>query len=396
MAVSVNLKNKGQLLYSATLCYIWLCSYFATLWRKLGVEDADIPNFFILLVLLFISRKKWIGRIRNSDVFLYVCLAFVYLFSVVIYPSTSTYLYENAFSVLCCTIPYIFIGELFQIKGYEGILTKASWLTIILNVLLLLSRSNSDAQEQMHKAYSLLPSVLFLFWQFIESHRKTDLVFLCVGLFLISSMGSRGPFVCFLFFAFTYFLFFKTYKYKNLARVIIVSVSLGLYLLSEHIAEFMIYLLSSFGMGTRIFDKMLQDSFINYESSSGRNNIHYILFKRLSEDSSGIGFGLFSDRMTADYYSHNIFIELWFSFGYYIGTFIILLFFLLVIRFYLKTTDRDNKVFALLLFTTSIIKLQFSASFITDTSFFFLIGFCIYRIREADKMKRFNRMSIKN
>ena len=378
--------ENGTRWYVFTICYIWLCSYFSTFWRRLGIPDANVPNLIVILLLLLFSRIVWSRRIRISDFIFYLAISFAYFACSIVYPNTESYLSEYAFTVICCTFPYIFIGEIFKVKNYEGWLTIASWFAVILNIALVFLRSGSDndsTDESMHRAYALLPSVLFLFWQFIENKKLIDLFFSVIGLFLVSSMGSRGPIVCFLFFASCYFFFFRDYRYPKFARSAIVLVSILLLNTSQYLAEFMILLLSKFGMSTRIFDKMLNDAFLNYEASSGRDDLHRVLLQTLNNDSNGFGFGLFADRITVDWYSHNLFVELWFSFGYVIGSLIIAMLLLLITIFFIKVKDREKRIFAILFFSISFVKLQFTASFITDTSLFFLIGYCIYGIREA-------------
>lgn len=378
--------GNGTRWYVYTMCYIWLCSYFSTFWRRLGITDANVPNLIIMLMLLLASSTVWSGRIRTSDFLLYLTISFAYFVCGVVYPYTEMYLSEYAFTVICCTFPYIFIGNIFNVKNYEGWLSLASWFAVILNLTLFFLKSgNGDesSDESMHRAYALLPSILFLFWQFIENKKLINLFFFLIGLVLISSMGSRGPIVCFLFFAACYLTFFRDYKYPKIARTAIVILSIILINSSQFLAEFMILLLSKIGMSTRIFEKMLNDAFLNYEASSGRDELHRTLLQKLNNDSEGLGYGLFADRITVDWYSHNVFVELWYSFGYYIGSLIIIIFLLLFTTFFIKVKDREKRIFAILLFSVSFVKLQFSASFITDSSLFFLVGYCINGIREA-------------
>ena len=101
-------------------------------------------------------------------------------------------------------------------------------------------------------------------------------------------------------------------------------------------------------------------------------------------DDSGFGYGLFSDRFfTEGFSSHNIIIELWFSYGYYIGSILLGILLVLFIRFFLKTKDNHTKVFGLLIFTASFVKLLFSGCFILEGYLFFLIGYCLNGLRAS-------------
>ena len=221
-----------------------------------------------------------------------------------------------------------------------------------------------------------------------EDFKKVDLLFFAIGFFMLSSMGSRGPFVCVLFFALVYLFFFKEWKHKTIVRVVLVLSGIVLYALSSYIAMFMVQLLGSIGLSTRIFDSMLEDAMFNYENSNGRDIIQEELLQQLSMDTKGFGYGLFSDRVFSSFgfSAHNMIIEIWFSFGYYIGTTILALLLLLFARFFVKVKDNHAKVFGLVFFTSSIIKLMFSDCFILDGLLFFLIGYCVNELR-ASKSK---------
>ena len=111
--------NSYKKWYIFTILFIWLRSYFSTLWRKIGIEEGEILNSIILFFLIFLSQNVWKGRILTRDFVLYFIIVFCYIFSVLLYPATSDYVYDNALLVICCTVPYIFVGEIFQIVDYE-------------------------------------------------------------------------------------------------------------------------------------------------------------------------------------------------------------------------------------------------------------------------------------
>lgn len=366
--------------------------YFETFWRRLGAED-DIPNFIMLIVLSFISFGTLKKSITNKSLLIFIILSTAFYLTSFVYPVTADTVNMDAFSVICTSFIFLLIGEGFKIKEFSFWLSLLSRLAVVINIVFLFVRSSSGEEapeEAMRKAYILLPSILFLFWRFMEEKRLMDLFFCVLGFVIVCSMGSRGPFVCFFFFAGAYMFFFREYRYPNVVRICIVAACGLIFLVSEYVALFMVLLLSQLGMSTRIFDKMLEDSLINYESSSGRDQLHQFLFNRLATDTDGIGFGLYADRLV-NYgsYSHNIFVELWFSFGYFIGSVIIGLFICYVIYFFCVCRDRDYKIFALLLFTVSFVKLNFSGTFMHDSHLFFFLGFCIKALNENNR-KRIN------
>ena len=335
-----------------------------------------------------LCHNKWKGLIRNADVFLYFTIVALYFLSSRIYPVSRDLVMSNAFDVLLVAVPFFFVGLVFKNDEYKEWLLLLSRLAIIINIVftMLSSSSQSVVEEEMHRAYMLLPSVLYILAKSFERFSLIDLLFFILGFLMESSFGTRGPFVCILFFAVAYLFFFKEWKYKWTIRFFLVVIATAIFSLSKYIAGFMIMFLGAYGQSTRIFDSMLDQSLLNYENSNGRNEIQEELLNILSKDDSGIGFGLFSDRSLSSFgfSSHNIIIELWFSFGYYIGSALLLIFMLLFIRFFIKVENNSTKVWGLVFFTVSFVKLMFSDCFILDGYLFFLIGYCVSALRASN------------
>ena len=378
-----------------TNCRFYLCfiSFFClygfggAFWTRIGMSP-NIANTILLFVLAMLCHNKWKGLIRNADVFLYFTIVALYFLSSRIYPVSRDLVMSNAFDVLLVAVPFFFVGLVFKNDEYKEWLLLLSRLAIIINIVftMLSSSSQSVVEEEMHRAYMLLPSVLYILAKSFERFSLIDLLFFILGFLMESSFGTRGPFVCILFFAVAYLFFFKEWKYKWTIRFFLVVIATAIFSLSKYIAGFMIMFLGAYGQSTRIFDSMLDQSLLNYENSNGRNEIQEELLNILSKDDSGIGFGLFSDRSLSSFgfSSHNIIIELWFSFGYYIGSALLLIFMLLFIRFFIKVENNSTKVWGLVFFTVSFVKLMFSDCFILDGYLFFLIGYCVSALRASN------------
>lgn len=373
-------------LYLVFISFFWLYGFFAAFWRRIGVEP-NIANTILLFILAIACHGKWRHSIRISDIVFYFVFVCLYFISAAIYPVSRALVMKFAFEVLLVAAPFYFVGVIFKAEEYSYWLALLSRLSIIINMIfsLFLSSQSSDIVEEMHRAYMILPSVLYLLWRMFEDFKKVDLLFFAIGFFMLSSMGSRGPFVCVLFFALVYLFFFKEWKHKTVVRVVLILSGIVLYALSSYIAMFMVQLLGSIGFNTRIFDSILEDAMFNYENSNGRDIIQEELLQQLNMDYKGLGYGLFSDRVfsTFGFSAHNMIIELWFSFGYYIGSAILGLLLLLFVRFFIKVKDNHIIVFGLIFFTSSFIKLMFSGCFILDGFLFFLIGYCVNGLRKT-------------
>ena len=381
-------------LYLIFISFFWLYGFLGAFWRRIGIEP-NIANTIFLFILAMACHGKWRHSVRISDIAFYLLFVCFYFISTVIYPISKDLVMKNAFEVLFVVVPFFFVGIIFKDEEYRDWLMLLSRLAILINVVFSILFFSELDEEAMHRAYVLLPSVLFVLRQLLERFKLLDLLFFALGFFMLTSLGTRGPFVCVLFFAIAYLFYFKEWKHKMVVRVVLIIIGIALIALSTYIAEFMVQILGSVGLSTRIFDSMLNDALLNYENSNGRDLIQQELFQQLNNDYRGIGFGLFSDRLvTGGFSAHNIVVEFWFSFGYYLGSVLLGMFLVLFIKFFYKPIYNHTKAFGLIFFASSFIKLMFSGSFIMEGYFFFIIGYAINGLRTSKLKKTDNKKEI--
>lgn len=375
--------QKRYLIY---IFFFWTFKYWDTFWRRIGLEDGSLPNMFLLLFLALTCKRVWNYQVRLIDVFFYVGIVLLYFISGVVYPDSSSVLDDNAVKFLVCTLPFYFVGLTFKFAENRKWVVLFAYFATILNIAYMFVTSNNfdaDHQESMRKAYLLVPSLLVILWNCIESKKKIDMFFAALSFLLISGYGTRGPFVCMLFFLAIYFIFYKKWNYPLLVRSGIIFGTYLLYILAEYFAMFMIRVIGSVGLSTRIFDSMLNDAFLNYEQSHGRDEIQDALLLRINNN-NGNGFGLFTDRLVGEEtYAHNFFVEIWYNFGYYMGSIFALTYLLLVALTLRKTKDRTSAIFVVAMFSSFFVQLMFSSSYLQNTGFFFLMGLCVQNLRKS-------------
>lgn len=367
--------------------FFWTFKYWDTLWRRVGFEEANLPNMILLLILALSCKSVWANQVRLKDIFIYAFIFFIYFLSSLIYPNSSMYVEENAVKYLVCTLPFYFVGLTFNFSGNRKWIVLFAYFATVLNIaymfLITSNTFDSDHQEAMRKAYILLPSLLVILWNFIESRKIIDMLFAALCFMMISGYGTRGPFLCMIFFLAVYFFFYKQWKRPTIARGLIVICTYALYIFSEYFAMFMITVVGTIGLSTRIFDSILNDAFINYEQSHGRDELQEALFIRLNAN-GGQGFGLYTDRIVGDgYFAHNFFVEVWYQFGYIIGSAIAIAFLLLVVYALRKSKNITSSIFIVAIFCACFLQMMFSSSYLQNTGFYFLIGLCVQNIRKS-------------
>ena len=127
-------------------------------------------------------------------------------------------------------------------------------------------------------------------------------------------------------------------------------------------------------MSTRIVEKFIMG---NISNDSGRGDIKEILYERLNTDEPFWGYGLFGSQRYGIIYSHDITLDFLFSFGYFVGTLLLVGVVLLIVWAFVKSKNRFEREFVLFLVSVTIIKLFLSSTFLFEPLFFLMIGFCL-------------------
>lgn len=93
------------------------------------------------------------------------------------------------------------------------------------------------------------------------------------------------------------------------------------------------------------------------------------------------GYGLWGSYNYVQTYPHNLFLEFWFSFGYALGSFLLIGFFMMAFLSF-RRGNHLQRGFLLLLFCAVIVKLLMSGTFITDALFYLYLGYMIRIINQ--------------
>lgn len=386
-------KHPFNLLCMIAWGYI-LLGYWRGINNKLPLlkEFTDELEWLIVLVPLVLSIRPISYRLKVNDVFVTVGCFFVYLLNFIIFPENSKALEQHLFLYAVLALPYYLYGIILDVDKFLKPLFYVSLTSIIITILCQLiylqgggGSSDIDTTDyNMSLSYNMLQHVLLVSWITLKERKLWQLPFMILGILLLLSLGTRGPLLCMIVFITTYVLFFQQIKYKNTIRFMVITLAFVAITYLEQIALFFQALIIQYGMSTRIFDKYLNGEI---EVSDARDYIKDTLYHELNCDTNGLGFGLCGSYKYVGTYPHNMFLEFWFSFGWVIGSLLLLLLFSLMIKSSIACRhNRNQLVFLLLLVCGSIIKLQMSGTFLDDALFFMLIGFCINTLRNKKRL----------
>lgn len=352
----------------------------------------DELEWIIVLIPIILSINK-IGRsLRNTDIcFFFVCITY-YILSYIIFPDNSIPLTDHFFTFACLALPYYFIGVGVDVKKFIKPFFYVSIVSLLLCVFYEFSYlHNSGARMEldtsdynMDLAYNMLPHVLLITWIALKELKLWQIPLMLLGFIMILSLGTRGPLLCLILFVAVYLFFFKQSKHQKFLRVITLSITM---LAISFLEEFMLIMQSimvQLGMSTRIFDKYFEGE---VTSSTGRDYISDTLFRVLNNGSNIGGYGILGSYRFVDTYPHNLLLDFWFSFGWLLGSLLLIILLFIFIKALLTCKDEINKVFLLLLFCGSIVKLMLSSTFIDDSLFFLFVGFCVQSLRRKNPIQ---------
>ena len=144
-------------------------------WTRVGIEPS-IANTVLLFILAMLCHAKWNKIMRASDFLLYFIIVLFYFASSIIYPVSSEVVISKAFDVLLVSVPFLFVGIVFKNDEYKEWILLLSRLAIIINIVFSFLSSSPETviEEDMHRAYMLLPSVLYILAQIFERFNFID------------------------------------------------------------------------------------------------------------------------------------------------------------------------------------------------------------------------------
>lgn len=354
----------------------------------IGVPIAEV--YPLLVAALIVLALPWmLKRIRATEILLYLFAATVILLTTLLYPQNAEHIYEELGNILTAVLPMIFLGVCYDHERHKDWLFWASLLgtaVMFLYQVYQLSMDRELLEDSMHAAYLALPGVMYLIYYAAEKKGVRYWVIAAAGAASIFIYGTRGPILCMAVLLAVYLLISirrMQSVWEKLLCVLGIVAALILVLSGDamiHLAEWLSGIFRKIGFSTRIFDFFLEGEMMN----TTNRDIH------LSRAIAGIweepllGYGFFGDRAQFGVYPHNLFVELWFQFGLFVGTALIAALIFLPIK--ALRTQRGNRLhimFLLMLLCLTYIKLMLSGSYAVEANFFFMIGVCLTMSRET-------------
>ena len=350
---------------------------------------ANVLKIGIYILVITLSLPFILKKIKFRDVIfgLFICIIFVVNISV--YPQTAEYLTKNA-DLFAIAFFSFYVGLVMENDKCISVLYSWSQLcmvAIIIHFIVfgLQSEVANGAGENMGLAYRILPHFCLIAMYALNEKKVWDIVLSMVGGILLVACGARGALLCGILFLVFYGIFISSPKSKWLLFPVIGGVVIFIYSNLSFCVKILGSVMNSMGYSTRILDAVLTGVLFD---DNGRSEIKQFMFD-LALKKPWIGYGIAGDRGWSSWmtYSHSIWLELFVSYGFIIGTMILIIISVLLISAFVYSNKHEKAFLLVMIFGGGFFKLFLSSSYLLEFQFFMLMGYCLCLIRKYRKRK---------
>ena len=375
--------------------------------RFIGRQAINVITPILFLLLILLSAQYILIKVKQWDYILLVAFVFLYIFNMCVHYKefNGLYLRDNIYQILVLNFGMYYIGLRIDDDELVNVMHGFSLINVVLFIFYLFFHITNfrfgQSDEFMGYAYLFLPHLCLVTGYSLRYKKAYDIIATIIGSILLIACGTRGPIILYITFILFSFLVISEKKH-SLRNIVIAGTSLVIvYFLNQTILQAIYNVMTRLGTSTRIIEMILSKQLLN---SRGRSTISEKMLELIKRNPIW-GYGLAGDRgytwtsYSSVYkinYAHNIFLELWVSFGVIFGTLLAIIIFSIVVRGFLKSRDDKIRILMMsLMFSNGLLYLFASGSYLLSPNFFFLMGICVSNIRRYD-LRNMNRSNISN
>ena len=367
------------------ICFAPIVHFINQLCRTIFGAGFVLDTLFCYAALagmILASLKQLHFQIKIDALLLLIVFALAYALSYSLGEDNQKYMFTEwsdfagnpAYLLFVFSLPaYVFMRYITDYDRLFEICRHFSLITVFCSLGSFVLMFLRDSQpEYMSFSYNLLFGTTFSSIYFLEKRKALPLIAAIIGVLLIFFVGARGPLACYICGVGIYFLMSKASTAKKLFLMFsLLSISLIVLVLWEQMLVALKDGADTIGISSRTLELLLDG---NIFSDSSRGEIQ----QRIIEGFTLFGRGLYGDRVVGEnHYSHNLIIELISQWGFLLGTMIVVALGVLFIRGF-RTKNNSLRLIILVFFSTSVIKLMLSESYLAhNAALFALIAACV-------------------
>lgn len=325
----------------------------------------------ILITILFVLGTVFFSLLNKE----YVSLIYISFEKIAYSPALFLFFFclPTLFFVLGCNVDY---KKLF---AYIIFYSRIILIIFLVAYVVFDFATSSPGGTYMSFSYNALVATCACILSKSDSKWKTifDKVLGLLSCVIIFVAGARGCLVCLAGFFAALFVTSRSISFSKKVFIIILVSIVGLIIIInfKSIIHSIYLFLSARDIHSRTLEKLMDSSFIN---GSDRFKLWAKVFDALKK-SPVLGYGLWGDRPIVNGYSHNLFVELLCSFGYILGTAIILALLFGILHLFIgcKRLELWVRNMFLIALTYGFFQLMVSDTYLVNIWFFALFGLLI-------------------
>jgi hypothetical protein len=391
-----NKRAKEQFKLSTLICillFIQQINYYANVILQIGfkIDSLYLTPVVYISLILFALYSYYFCIIKSSKALpIIMIVVFIFVTSYLLFPNNRQFMftavfygvYNPTYRLFFYAFPLLILA--FTLKDYSILYKKIVKFSIANTIIAVFAYifvvvNQGQHFEYMSFSYNMLFGVCMCLCHGIRSKSKHVLSLGLIGSFVVLFGGARGAVVSLMIFILLYIVFLRQNKNYIKEMVFFFLFLIGIfstYFYFDSILQWMISAGNDFGISSRTLTRLAEESFVD---SSGRSEIATGIWAAI-KDSPIIGYGIWGDRTVSLKYigqvtfAHNIILEILCHFGIVIGILVNLLLLYLIVD---RIRQNDKSLYFVILIATipsSLIKLQFSGSYLTEPYFFLLLG----------------------
>lgn len=304
--------------------------------------------------------------------------ALLWVMTILFFPKNLTYMRDEWSQTFIHCLPFMWLGYYFVKRGifldYILPIARVKLILALLVQIIILVNPAADIWDKnyMTAAKEIIVGLIAVYYIFIRDGKKLDLLLSVVGTILILTVGSRGGLVAIVFF---WGVWWVTNKRDGASNTLIIILLLLFIVLSGPIMNAIFSLAETFGYSSHIADTIEGGGIFNDEV---RKSLFLFFIDHIKE--APFGYGVMGDRALTErfffkpIYPHNLYLEIMTDFGYVIGGIVSLVLTFFLVKYIVKSVNKQYRMSVIALSSIAFVRLMFSGSYWSEQMFFLLVG----------------------
>lgn len=343
-----------------------------------NISNLSKINYILSLITIIITLIILI--INGCTRWIYISLFFsvIWLLTSLCFPQNIDHFqYRLLRFTLYCYPIILCISEIRKFELLYEKLYKYINIIFIYSIILFIYSYILKNQSSYNGSISHMLAISCVFYidRAIENKRYINIINIIYCIILILTVGQRNSLLLVAIYTLLKIInhLYNKKKIRNIITIIITIIIFSLFY--RNIIDIIIYLIEKLNLNSRTLNLILKGEFLQHDS--GRNIIYSTVLEGLKE-SPLLGLGLCGDSVVASknginiYYAHSIIIEMWISFGYILGSIILIYLGIKIIKSVFNKNSYKNRLI-LIFGGISISSLLFNSSFWISIEFWIFI-----------------------